>query len=367
MKRLFKNTDFLIIGIVITLSIIGILGIYSAGHSSYNPSYEYIKQIIWVVTGFIIMAIMWMINYKNTATIGYFVYFLSTVLLILVLFTSPINGAKSWFNLGFSTFQPSEFMKIAYILVAAKAIEYMLNKNKNYINSFKGIFIIFALFIIPVSLISIQPDFGTSLVFISITFFMLFKAGLNYKYILLILLIALILIPVIYTFFLNSIQQERILVFFNPERDPLGSGYNAIQSKLAVGSGMMFGTGLLKGTQTQFGYLPVKSTDFIYSVISEEMGFVISTLIIILYVILLLRILQIASTTENTIGSTICMGIFGMIFFHFIENIGMTIGLMPITGIPLPFLSYGGSSTIVNFISIGIVLSISARRKTTLF
>jgi rod shape determining protein RodA len=243
----------------------------------------------------------------------------------------------------------------------------MLSKNKNAINSIKGIAVILVIFAIPVALIGIQPDFGTAAVFVSITFFMLFKAGLNYKYILVIFLIFLILAPIIYFFVLNPIQQERILVFFNPERDPLGSGYNAIQSKLAVGSGMLFGTGLLKGTQTQYGYLPVKSTDFIYSVISEEMGFVVSAFIIVIYVVMLLKILNIANTTEDVTGSMICMGVFGMIFFHFFENIGMTIGLMPITGIPLPFLSYGGSSMLVNFIAMGLVLSICARRKTTLF
>ena len=156
-------------------------------------------------------------------------------------------------------------------------------------------------------------------------------------------------------------------MFLNPGLEPLGSGYNAIQSKIAVGSGMLFGTGLLKGTQTQYGYLPVKTSDFIFSVISEEMGFIISALIVIIYTVLLVRIINVSRTAKDTYGSLVTIGIFGMIFFHFIENIGMTMGLLPITGIPLPFVSYGGSNLLTNFVAIGIVLSVSARRQRTFF
>lgn len=367
MKRLLKNIDIYMLLIVIALSIISVIAIYSAGYNSENSSNEYIKQILWITVSIIIMVAICVLDYNLTASLGYPLYIVTFILLILVLFTNPINGARSWFDLKSFTLQPSEFMKIAYILVAAKIIDYMHSKDKKYINSIKGLAIILSLFAIPVILIAIQPDFGTAMVFASITLFMLFKAGLNYKYILLLIIILLIIAPITYFFVLSDIQQERILVFFNPERDPLGTGYNAIQSRLAVGSGMIFGTGLLSGTQTQFGYLPVKSSDFIYSVISEEMGFVISVAILIMYIILLLRILKIVRETEDTLGSSICMGVFGMFFFHFIENIGMTIGLMPITGIPLPFLSYGGSSTLINFVALGLVFSVCVRRKQTLF
>ena len=156
-------------------------------------------------------------------------------------------------------------------------------------------------------------------------------------------------------------------MFLNPEQEPLGAGYNAIQSKIAVGSGMLFGTGLGKGTQTQWGYLPVKSSDFIFSVISEEMGFVMSFLIVAIYIVLLYRILNVAETSKDRLGSAMAIGVFGMFFFHFLENIGMTIGLMPITGIPLPFVSYGGSSMLTNFIALALVLSISSRRQKSLF
>lgn len=367
MRKLLKKVDIYILVIILLLSIIGVVAIYSAGYNSDASSDEYIKQLLWIAVGSVAMVIMTLLHYNLMASLGYPLYGLVLVLLILVLFTPSINGARSWFDLGFFTLQPSELMKIAYILVLAKVLERMKEKDKNYINSFKGLCIVLFFFIIPFSLIAIQPDFGTAAVFVAITAFMLFKAKLDYKYIIAVILILLVLLPVIYLFVLNETQQERILVFFNPERDPLGSGYNAIQSKLAVGSGKIFGTGILNGTQTQYGYLPVKSSDFVYSVISEEMGFVISGLVVVMYVVLLLRIVKITKETEDFLGSVICMGAFGMLFFHFLENIGMTIGLMPITGIPLPFLSYGGSSTIVNFIVIGLVMSVCVRRKQTLF
>ena len=196
---------------------------------------------------------------------------------------------------------------------------------------------------------------------------MLFKSGLSYKYVIALILILIVTVPLLYFFVLGEYQQQRIQVFFNPEQEPLGAGYNAIQSKIAVGSGMLFGTGLGKGTQTQWGYLPVKSSDFIFSVLSEELGFVMSALIVVIYVVLLYKILHISETAKDRLGGIIAAGVFGMLFFHFLENIGMTIGLMPITGIPLPFVSYGGSSMLTNFIALGLVLCVSSRRQRSLF
>ena len=167
--------------------------------------------------------------------------------------------------------------------------------------------------------------------------------------------------------FLPEHAKTRIDVFLNPELDPLGDGYNAIQSKIAVGAGMLFGTGFLEGSQTQYGYLPVQSSDFIFSVISEEMGFIISALVVILYLILLLRILRTASHAKDKYTSFVAVGIAGMFAFHFIENIGMSIGLLPITGVPLPFVSYGGSNLLTSGIAIGIILNISARKSQNVF
>ena len=366
-RALLKNTDYIIVVVAIVLTLIGIFGIYSAGYNDEYSRSEYIKQLIWLGISMIALVIVWFINYDVFGILCYPFYIISIGLLIAVLFVDPIKGASSWFNFGTINFQPSEIAKIAYIIMFAKFLDYILSKDKKSINKWYNILIALGIFAIPFTFICIQPDFGTALVFVCITTFMLFKAGISYKYILAGFLILVIAIPIVYNFALNDIRKQRVTVFLNPEEDPLGAGYNAIQSKMAVGSGMIFGTGFLKGTQTQYGYLPVKSSDFIFSVLSEEMGFIMSTIIIILYTVLLLRVLKIAKTSKDRFGSLITIGVFGMILFHFLENIGMTIGLMPITGIPLPFVSYGGSSLLTNFISLGIIVGISARRQKSLF
>lgn len=367
MKNIIKNTDFIIVIVVIILVAIGLFGIYSAGYNTDSSKDEYIKQFVWFGVSIMALIVIWLIPYNISSMIGIPAFVISLILLVAVLFTSPINGATSWFNLGTFLFQPSEIMKIAYILVLGKFIEYTLIKDKKGVNKWYNLSIIAAMFIVPVLLILKQPDMGTAAVFASITFFMLYKGGLNYKYILIALLVILLVVPLIYTFALNDIQKARITVFMNPEQDPLGTGYNAIQSKMAIGSGMIFGTGFLKGTQTQFGYLPVKSSDFIFAVISEEFGLIVSVVVIVLYAVLLIRIINISKTSRDKLGSLISIGVFGMIFFHLLENVGMTMGLMPITGIPLPFVSYGGSSLLTNFIAIGLVISISSRRQKVLF
>lgn len=367
MRSIFKNTDYIILILALILAIIGIVGIYSAGVNSTSSRDEYIKQIMWVGISLIVMFVVWMLDYHVTSIIGIVGYPICLILLVIVLFMPEINGASSWFNIGSIQIQPSEFMKIAYILMLSKYVVYVHTKGKDAINRWYYIGVALCIFALPVILIMLQPDFGTALVFASITFFILFKSGLSYKYVLALILILLIAAPLLYFFVLSEYQQERIQVFFNPEQEPLGAGYNAIQSKIAVGSGMLFGTGLTQGTQTQWGYLPVKSSDFIFSVISEELGFVMSSLIVVIFVVLLFRVLKVVETSKDRLGSTIACGVFGMFFFHFLENIGMTIGLMPITGIPLPFVSYGGSSMLTNFVALALLLSITSRRQKSLF
>lgn len=367
MRSIFKNTDYLVLILALVLCTVGVIGIYSAGVNSTSSDTEYLKQIMWIGISLAVMFVVWMLDYHVSSMIGMIGYPIILILLVVVLFMPEVNGASSWFNIGSIQIQPSEFMKIAYILLLAKYIDYVYTKGKDDINKLRYIALALCIFAVPVVLIMLQPDFGTALVFASITFFMLFKSGLSYKYVLALILVVIIAAPLLYFFMLSDYQQERIQVFFNPEQEPLGAGYNAIQSKIAVGSGMLFGTGLTKGTQTQWGYLPVKSSDFIFSVISEEMGFIISALIVLIFVVLLYRILKVAETSKDRLGSTIATGVFGMFFFHFLENIGMTIGLMPITGIPLPFLSYGGSSMLTNFIALALVLAVSSRRQRSLF
>ena len=220
---------------------------------------------------------------------------------------------------------------------------------------------------IPIYLIIKEPDFGTAAAFIVATIMMLFTAGIDKKYIITALLIVVVGIPLLYNFVLPEHAKQRIDIFLNPESDPRGAGYNILQSKLAIGAGELTGMGLLKGNQTQLGFLYPKTTDFIFSVISEEMGFIVSSAIIILYVVLITKSLYIAKTAKDNIGSLIASGISGIFLFHMIENIGMVMGLLPITGVPLLFVSYGGSSMITSFICIGLLLNISGKRQKTIF
>ncbi len=368
-KNLLKNTDYVVVACIFILFIIGVIAIFSAGYATDVNKDEYIKQIIWFGAVLIMMIVIWCIDYNTFDIFGYILYGINLILLVAVLFMPSLMGASSWFNLGGILYQPSELMKIGYIICSAKFFSIL--KNDVTRNNKKKKWIIIAilacLFILPVCLIILQPDFGTAMVFVVILSFMLFKYGIKYRYILMCIGIALIMIPLVYFFVLNPTQQERIKVFLDPELDPLGSGYNAIQSKIAVGAGMLFGTGLLKGAQTQYGYLPIKSTDFIFSVISEEMGFVVSAFIVIVYAVLLIRLLRIAKNARDDFSSFMVIGVAGMMFFHFVENIGMTIGLLPITGVPLPFVSYGGSSMITSGMAIAIALNVSARRSKNVF
>ena len=370
-KNLLKNTDYILIITVLALFIIGVIGIYSAGYGDLDGSKtEYQKQIIWFVVVCAIMVFLWAIDTSMLEFIGYALYAVSLVLLVVVLAMPTAYGASSWFRIGPISYQPSELMKIGYILCAAKVMSmYIENKEATQPNKKKSIILLSVLallFVVPVLLIIKQPDYGTALVYLAITAFMLFKLGIKYRYIVAGLLVILVLMPIAYNF-LPQHAKTRIDVFLNPELDPLGDGYNAIQSKIAVGAGMFLGTGLLNGSQTQYDYLPVQSSDFIFSVISEEMGFVISVLVVILYLILILRILKQAANARDNFSSFIAIGIAGMFTFHFIENIGMTIGLLPITGVPLPFVSYGGSNLLTAGVAIGIILNISARKSQNTF
>ena len=353
LKSLLKNTDYVVVVTVLLLFVIGVIAIFSAGYNTDVNKDEYIKQIMWMAAVFVMMIVIWAVDYKVFDIAGYILYGVNLILLMLVLFMPSLMGASSWFNLGGILYQPSELMKIGFIICAAKlATIYKNNINQN--DKKKKIIMIAVMlltFLLPVILIMLQPDFGTAMAFVVIAIFMLFKFG----------------IPLVYFFVLNPTQQERIKVFINPELDPLGSGYNAIQSKIAVGSGMLFGTGILKGAQTQYGYLPIKSTDFIFSVISEEMGFIVSAIVVILFTILLIRLIRISKYAPDEFSSFMTIGVAGLIFFHFVQNIGMTIGLLPITGVPLPFVSYGGSSLITNGMAIAIALNVSARKSRKLF
>lgn len=243
----------------------------------------------------------------------------------------------------------------------------MQQRGKNEINKPTKLLTVLAIVGLPVLLIIKQPDYGTAAAYLVATVLMLITAGIDKKYIITAAIVIVVSVPLIYNFILPSHAKKRIDIFLNPESDPRGSGYNIIQSKLAIGAGGLTGMGLLKGNQTQLGFLYPKTTDFIFAVIGEEMGFIVAGGIIIVYVFLVTKCLYVAKTAKDEVGSLIAIGITGVFLFHMIENIGMVMGLLPITGVPLPFISYGGSSLITNFICIGLLLNISSKRQKTIF
>ena len=364
-KKIFKNIEWGILICTILLILIGLVALFSA---TQNAEYEELKkQIMWLCISIPIFIVVIFIDYEIVAKASPIFYGIFLILLIAVLFTKSINGATSWFNIGSFSIQPSEFAKIFVILVFAKVVSKIEERGKKQISRPTRLSLALAVVVVPVALIIIQPDYGTALAFLVATVMILFTAGIDKKYIITSILLVVILLPILYFFVLPDHAKTRIDVFLNPNLDPRGSGYNIIQSKLAIGAGELFGMGVLKGNQTQLGFLYPKTTDFIFAVIGEEMGFVATAGIVILYVILITKTIYVAKTAKDNLGSYIAMGIAGIFIFHMVENIGMTIGLLPITGVPLPFVSYGGSSMLTNLILIALVLNISGRRQKTIF
>ena len=364
-KRELKNVEWTILIVAIILCVIGLIALFSATNETEHADFN--KQCIWFVVSLIIMIGVMIIDYETLVKISPILYGLFILLLIGVLFTPEINGATSWYDIGFFSFQPGEFAKIFVILFLALAINKIQERGKTEINRPTRLLVLLAILGVPVLLIIKQPDFGTAAAYIVAAALMIISAGINKKYIIGTIILVVVSVPLIYNFILPDHAKARIDIFLNPESDPRGAGYNIIQSKLAIGAGGLTGMGLLKGNQTQLGFLYPKTTDFIFAVIGEEMGFVIAGTVIILYVLLITKGIYVAKTAKDETGALIAAGITGIFLFHVVENIGMVMGLLPITGVPLPFISYGGSSLITNFILIGILLNISSKRQKTIF
>lgn len=364
-KRIFKNIEWGILICTILLILIGLVALFSATQN--NEYDELKKQIIWLCISIPIFIVVLLIDYEIVAKAAPVFYGIILLLLIGVLFTKPVNGARSWFSLGVASFQPSEFAKVFVILTFALVITKIQARGKKEISRPTRLAMALAVIAVPVLLIILQPDLGTAVAFLISTVMVLFAAGIDKKYIIVSILLVVIAAPLLYFFILPEHAKTRIDVYLNPNLDPRGSGYNIIQSKLAIGAGQLFGMGVLKGNQTQLGFLYPKTTDFIFSVIGEEMGFVATSAIVILYVILITKAIYVAKTAKDDLGSYIAMGIAGIFLFHMVENVGMTIGLLPITGVPLPFVSYGGSSLLTNLILIALLLNISGRRQKAIF
>ena len=338
-KRELKNMEWWVLIIAIILCSIGLIALFSATQETEHDAFY--KQIIWIGISLVVMVIFTVIDYEAIVKASPIFYIVFLILLVAVLFTKPVNGATSWFDIGFFSLQPSEFAKVFVILFMTYVITKIQAQKRENINKITKLFVILLTVAVPILLIIKEPDYGTAAAFIVATIMMLFTAGIDKKYIISTIIIIAVAIPVLYNY--------------------------VIQSKLAIGAGGLVGMGVLKGNQTQLGFLYPKTTDFIFSVISEEMGFMVSGAIVIMYVILVTKALYIAKTAKDNTGSLIAAGIAGIFLFHMVENIGMVMGLLPITGVPLLFVSYGGSSMITSFICIGLLLNISGKRQKTIF
>jgi len=334
--------------------------ITSATASFDNPRFVKV-QAISIILGIIAIIFLTTMDYKLLGKFYMPIYVFSNLLLIAVLIFGIGEddwGARSWLKIGGFVFQPAEFVKVGLII----SLSQFIDKNKNSINEPFVLLKILLFAAVPIGLILLQPDFGTAVVFVFFVMVMLFAAGLKLKYFGYAIILGIISLPILW-FSLDDFQKNRIFVFLDPEHDTTNAGYQASQVKIAIGSGKIFGRGLFQGVQTQFGFIPEKQTDMIFAVVGEELGLMGGLLLLSLYFIMFYRLIRIARNTKDTFGSVMISGITAMLAVHIWENIGMTIGLMPITGIPLPFMSYGGTFLLMNMICIGIALSVGFHKE----
>lgn len=382
---------------------IGLTGIYSSTLNNPAANGNFEKQLVWAVISMIIFFVTYSLPTNFLRKISIPSYLISLALLLVVIIIGRrVSGAKSWLNLGAFGFQPSEFAKVGTIL----AMSAFLSRRNTNIDSFKDILFALSIGLIPVALILLEPDMGTAIVFFVMIITLIFWKGISLFGLFIVLSPAFVAVAALFgtyyflgallisaaalfffrkdIFFSGSIlalnlgagffadymykalsphQQKRIQSFVDPASDPLGAGYNAIQAKVAIGSGGLWGKGFLHGNQTQLQFIPEQWTDFIYCVIGEEFGFIGSVIVLILFLIILLRVLKIASTSKDEFLSLTLAGIVSVYLVHLMINVGMTIGIMPVIGIPLPFVSYGGSSLLVNMFMLGVAANIYRTRK----
>jgi rod shape determining protein RodA len=358
-----KNFDPFLVILPLVIVVASFLFLYSASHGLYEPggtNFAF-RQLIWLAISVAILMLLVNIDFRRVLDWSYIYYIVVVIVLFLLLIIGGARmGAKRWFSVGWMAFQPSEFAKIILIMTLA----FYLGNNRYAIRNMKGLLMPFLLTGVLFLLIIKQPDLGSGLILLAILFVMLLVSGMPFKYLLGLIIAGAASSPVLWHF-LKDYQKRRLLVFINPNMDPLGAGYTIIQSKIAIGSGGLFGRGWMGGTQNQLNFLPESHTDFIFAVVGEEWGFIGSLFLIFLFGFLISRILAVAERTNDFYGKLVVIGIAGMLSFQVLVNIAMTVGLMPVVGIPLPFVSYGGSSLIINFIAIALVINIDMHR--TLF
>ncbi|MFH1190205.1 MAG: rod shape-determining protein RodA [Candidatus Omnitrophota bacterium] len=361
-KRKYKDLDTILLIMTFIIFLIGLLTIHSATQAkalALNEGYA-LRQLTWFGVGALLLIITIKVSYHKFLDIAYILYIVNILLLVLVLIMGHIRlGAQRWFSIFGFAFQPSEFMKISLVL----ALSAYVGQKKGAMGSPESLIIPTILMGIPFVLVLLQPDLGTALLLVPVFFAILLVGGARPKYLVRMILFGLACLPVFWHF-LRGYQKQRLAVFINPNADPLGAGYTIIQSKIAVGSGGLIGKGWLNGTQNQLNFIPERHTDFIFSVIGEEWGFLGALSLVLLYILVVNRAFNIGNLTSDRYGKCIATGIAILIGLQVVINIGMTIGLMPVVGIPLPLVSYGGSSLLTTLIAIGLLLNVGMRRST---
>ena len=347
-----RNLDILLILSILALGIVGVISMYSSdgGQFSYHTKSHIIRFVIF----FLLMFILSFVRIKFWHDLGYFFYVIIVLLLIYASFYGiTASGSQRWISLYFINLQPSELMKIAVIVCFAK---YYHRMQISSANKFRNLISPIIILLIPIVLVLSQPDLGTSILIALSGLVVIWLSGVNIKYFIYSGLALIISAPFVISF-LKPYQKLRILSFFDPERDPLGAGYQIIQSKIAVGSGGMWGKGYLKGTQSYLEFLPEKHTDFIFTLFSEEFGFVGSLALLVVYSIMIYRIISIGSIARSFFAKLYCYGFGSAIFIYVVVNMSMVLGLLPIVGSPLPIMSYGGSSMLATMVGLSIVMS----------
>jgi len=354
-----NKSDRILFGTMLALSAFGLLMVYSATRSTGSVGME--RQMIFVAAGLTLYAVISNIDYRELKNLIPIVSIAVLVGLFAVYLFEPVNGARRWIDLGFFKLQPAEFAKVVVILLLAAILspsnrDEVGQRQLTWPTVFRAIFIV----ALPAILVLFEPDLGTTLVFGFILFVMLFVAGATWRQMLaLTAAAALGVVAVLQLELLAEYQMNRILVLFRPEIDPQGIGYNILQSRYAVGSGQLFGKGLFaEGTQTSFEYVPEQETDFIFTAVAEQLGFVGGVLVVAAFAVIIWRLLVIAANARDRFGALIAAGLAAMMVFHVFVNVGMTIGIMPVTGIPLPFLSAGGSFYLAMTLALGIANSV---------
>jgi rod shape determining protein RodA len=356
--RSIRDLDWLMVALVCAICGLGVLQIFSA---TYDTRYAdaWWKQVIWVLAGFVAMWIATLIDYHTLLGQVPVLYVLSVLtLLATYILGMSAFGSRRWIGTSSYHLQVSEFVKIVVVLLVARYMTEIKTEQLQLSDLLK----LAGLVGLPMVFVMLQPDLGTALTFIPILMIGVFLAGFRWQYAVIILVIVAVVAPVSYFFVLKDYQKARLISFMDPSQDPKGSGYQVIQSKIAVGSGALWGRGVTKGTQTQGRFLPVPHKDFIFSAFAEEHGFVGVIVALGMYFLLLMQIIENGQTAPDRAGMYLCMGIAAVLLFHVLVNVGMVVGRMPVTGIPLPLMSSGGSNIVAFFLMLGLVNNVRLRR-----